>query len=78
MTSPHPRLMMAVIVTVMSSIVMIASRSDGGELVHAVGSTPSQVSTDLRLELLEQEFSLEADGTIHLVYRFFLEHLLYF
>ncbi|RLE26217.1 MAG: hypothetical protein DRJ50_01425, partial [Actinobacteria bacterium] len=60
---------MAVIVTLMSSIGVMATRSGGGELAHAVAAAPSQATTDLRLELLEQDFSFKADGTIHLVYR---------
>lgn len=69
MTSPRPRLVMALIMALMSSIILLASQSNDGELAHAVDSAPSQASSDLRLELLEQDFSFEADGTIHLVYR---------
>ncbi|MBG7603409.1 MAG: hypothetical protein IZT58_02085 [Actinobacteria bacterium] len=63
---------MALVTTLCCSIMLMMSGLLGtasGRPALAGWAAPTQSTSGLRLELLEQDFALEADGTLHLVYR---------
>jgi hypothetical protein len=63
---------MALVTTLCCSMVLMMSGLLGTPTERpalAVLAAPTQSTSGLRLELLEQDFAFEADGTLHLVYR---------
>jgi hypothetical protein len=71
-STPSKFRIMALVTTLCCSIMLMMSGLLGaasGRPALAGWAAPTQSTSGLRLELLEQDFALEADGTLHLVYR---------